>query len=164
MEKQIEKAQKEYFLNEKMKLIRKELGREDSATDIERLKERIKKIKLPEQAMERAMAELARLEAMPPISAEATVARSYIDWLLALPWSKTSKDNKNIDRAQKILDRDHYGLEKVKERILEFLSVKRLAKNPKGNILCFVGPPGVGKTSVAKSIRSEEHTSELQSH
>ncbi len=152
VEKQIEKAQKEYFLNEKMKLIRKELGREDSATDIERLKERIKKIKLPEQAMERAMAELTRLEAMPPISAEATVARSYIDWILALPWSRTSRDNKNIGRAQKILDRDHYGLEKVKERILEFLSVKRLAKNPKGNILCFVGPPGVGKTSVAKSI------------
>jgi len=152
VEKQIEKTQKEYFLNEKMKLIRKELGREDTAGELEKLEEKIKKAGLPAYAEKRALDELSRLKAMPPISAEATVARSYIDWLLALPWTKQSRGKKDISGARKILDEDHYGLEKVKERILEFLSVRHLAKGARSEILCFVGPPGVGKTSVAKSI------------
>ncbi len=152
VEKQIEKTQKEYYLNEKMKLIKKELGREDSVNEIEDLKERIEKAGMTDLAREKAVAELKRLEVMPPVSAEATVSRSYIDWLLSLPWMKESRDKKDIRRAQRILDKDHFGLEKVKERILEFLSVRRLAKHHKGSILCFVGPPGVGKTSVARSI------------
>jgi ATP-dependent Lon protease len=152
VEKQIEKTQKEYYLNEKMKLIKKELGREDNQNEIEELKERIEKAGMTDTAKEKALSELKRLELMPPVSAEATVSRSYIDWLLSLPWSKESKDKQDIRRAQRILDQDHYGLEKVKERILEFLSVRQLAKEHKGSILCFVGPPGVGKTSVAKSI------------
>ncbi|MGA9753345.1 MAG: endopeptidase La [Acidobacteriota bacterium] len=152
VEKQIEKTQKEYYLNEKMKLIKKELGREDSTNEIEELRERIEKAGMTDLAKEKAISELKRLEIMPPVSAEATVSRSYIDWLLALPWSKASKDNTDIHRARKILDEDHHGLEKVKERILEFLSVRQLAKEHKGSILCFVGPPGVGKTSVARSI------------
>jgi ATP-dependent Lon protease len=152
VEKQIEKTQKEYYLNEKMKLIKKELGREDSINEVDDLKEKIEKAGMTELAREKAMAELKRLEVMPPVSAEATVSRSYIDWLLSLPWTKESRDKKDIHRAQRILDKDHYGLEKVKERILEFLSVRRLTKHHKGSILCFVGPPGVGKTSVARSI------------
>ncbi|MEW5765462.1 MAG: endopeptidase La [Acidobacteriota bacterium] len=152
VEKQIEKTQKEYFLNEKMKLIKKELGREDSSTELEELKDRIQRAGMPEAALERALSELKRLEVMPPVSAEATVSRSYIDWLLALPWSKESKDRHDIKRAERILNQDHYGLEKVKERILEYLSVRTLTRNPRGSILCFTGPPGVGKTSVAKSI------------
>ncbi len=152
VEKQIEKTQKEYFLNEKMKLIRKELGREDSAGELEELRERIEKAGMPEGAKERALSELKRLEVMPPVSAEATVSRSYIEWLLGLPWSQETKDRLDIRRAEKILDEDHYGLQKVKERILEFLSVRQLTKDAKGSILCFVGPPGVGKTSVARSI------------
>ncbi len=152
VEKQIEKTQKEYYLNEKMKLIKKELGREDSINEVEDLKARIEKAGMTELAREKAMAELKRLEVMPPVSAEATVSRSYIDWLLSLPWTKEGRDKKDIRRAQRVLDEDHYGLEKVKERILEFLSVRRLTKHHKGSILCFVGPPGVGKTSVARSI------------
>ncbi len=152
VEKQIEKTQKEYYLNEKMKLIKKELGREDSVNEIEDLKQRIEKAGMTDLAREKAMTELKRLEVMPPVSAEATVSRSYIDWLLSLPWTKESRDKKDIRRAQRILDKDHFGLEKVKERILEFLSVRRLTKHHKGSILCFVGPPGVGKTSVARSI------------
>jgi ATP-dependent Lon protease len=152
VEKQIEKAQREYYLNEKMKLIKKELGREDAATDAEELKARIEKAGMPDAAKDKALQELRRLEFMPPVSAEATVAKSYIDWLLALPWTNESKDKTDVKRAAAILDEDHYGLEKVKERILEFLSVRILASEHKGSILCFVGPPGVGKTSVAKSI------------
>lgn len=152
VEKQIEKTQKEYYLNEKMKLIKKELGREDNQGELDELKERIEKSGMSPGARDKALGELKRLELMPPVSAEATVSRSYIDWLLSLPWSKESKDKHDIKRAQKVLDEDHYGLEKVKERILEFLSVRQLAKEHKGSILCFAGPPGVGKTSVAKSI------------
>lgn len=152
VEKKIEKAQKEYFLNEKMKLIRKELGREDVAGELDKLEEKIKKAGLPAHAEKRALDELSRLQVMPPISAEATVARSYVDWLLALPWSKLSRGKKDINDARRILNEDHYGLDKVKERILEFLSVRHLAKEARSEILCFVGPPGVGKTSVAKSI------------
>jgi len=152
VEKQIEKAQKEYYLNEKMKVIKKELGREDGASDLEELKAKIEAAGMPDAAKEKAMSELKRLELMPSVSAEATVSRSYIDWLAALPWSKASDDRLDIKQAQKILDEDHYGLEKAKERILEFLAVRQLSKENKSNILCFVGPPGVGKTSIAKSI------------
>jgi ATP-dependent Lon protease len=152
VEKQIEKTQKEYYLNEKMKLIKKELGREDSQTELDELKAKIQSAGMTPVAQEKAMAELRRLEIMPPVSAEATVSRSYIDWLLSVPWSKESKDKHDIKRAARILEEDHYGLEKVKERILEFLSVRQLAKGHKGSILCFSGPPGVGKTSIAKSI------------
>jgi ATP-dependent Lon protease len=152
VEKQIEKAQKEYYLNEKMKLIKKELGRDDGSSDIEELKARVEAAKMPEAAKEKVMSELKRLELMPAVSAEATVSRSYIEWLAALPWSKTSDDRLDIRAAEKILNEDHYGLEKAKERILEFLAVRQLSKENKSNILCFVGPPGVGKTSIAKSI------------
>ena len=152
VEKQIEKAQREYYLNEKMKLIRKELGRDEGGGDLEELKAKVEKSGMPPVAKEKALQEIKRLEFMPPVSAEATVSRSYVDWLLALPWAKESRDKTDVKRAARILDEDHYGLEKVKERILEFLSVRQLAKDHKGSILCFVGPPGVGKTSVAKSI------------
>lgn len=152
VEKQIEKAQKEYYLNEKMRLIKKELGREDGSNDIDELKAKIESSKMNEAAKEKALAELRRLELMPTISAEATVSRSYIDWLLSLPWDKTTEDSLDIKKAMKILDEDHYGLEKAKERIVEFLAVRQLSKETRSNILCFVGPPGTGKTSVAKSI------------
>jgi len=152
VEKQIEKAQKEYYLNEKMKVIRKELGREDNTSDIDDLKAKIEAAKMPEAAKEKVLSELKRLELMPAISAEATVSRSYIEWLAALPWAKASEDRLDIKLAQKILDEDHHGLEKAKERILEFLAVRQLSKENKSNILCFVGPPGVGKTSITKSI------------
>lgn len=152
VEKQIEKAQKEYYLNEKMRLIKKELGKEESSSDLDELKAKIESSKMNEVAKGKALAELKRLELMPSISAEATVSRSYIDWLLALPWEKTSEDSLDIKKAKKILDEDHYGLEKAKERIIEFLAVRQLSKETRSNILCFVGPPGTGKTSVAKSI------------
>lgn len=152
VEKQIEKAQKEYYLNEKMKVIRKELGRDDGTSDIDDLKAKIEAAKMPDAAKEKVVSELKRLELMPSVSAEATVSRSYIEWLTSLPWSKTSDDRLDIKAAQKILDEDHYGLEKAKERILEFLAVRQLSKENRSNILCFVGPPGVGKTSIARSI------------
>jgi ATP-dependent Lon protease len=152
VEKQIEKAQKEYYLTEKMKMIKKELGRDDNSADVDFLRQKIDEANMPESAKEKAIAELKRLELMPAISAEATVSRSYIEWLISLPWSKVSEDHLDIKKARKILDEDHYGLEKVKERIIEFLAVRQLSKENKGNILCFVGPPGTGKTSVAKSI------------
>jgi ATP-dependent Lon protease len=107
---------------------------------------------MTKDALEHAMSELKRLEMMPPMSAESTVSRNYLDWLLAVPWKKKSKEIRDISRAQKVLEEDHYGLEKIKERILEFLAVRQLVKNPRGSILCFVGPPGVGKTSLGRSI------------
>ena len=154
VKKQMERAQKEYYLNEKIKAIQQELGRKDDrGNEIEELKEKIDASKMPKEAHEKAMQELKRLEVMPPVSAEATVSRNYLEWLLAVPWHKKTKENRDIDRAEKILNTDHYGLEKIKERILEFLAVRRLVKNvKKGSILCFVGPPGVGKTSLAQSI------------
>ncbi len=152
VEKQIEKAQKEYYLNEKMRLIKKELGRDDGTSDIEELKAKIESSKMNEVAREKAFTELRRLELMPAISAEVTVARSYIEWLITLPWDKATEDSLDIKKAMKILDEDHYGLEKAKERIIEFLAVRQLSKETRSNILCFVGPPGTGKTSVAKSI------------
>src|ERR1700732_2070637 len=151
VKRQMERAQKEYYLNEKLKAIQKELGRGE-ANEIEQLKKKIETSGMPEGPMEKAMQELIRLEMMPPMSAESTVSRNYLDWLLAVPWKKRSKEIRDIKRAEVILSEDHYGLEKIKERILEYLAVRQLVKNPKGSILCFVGPPGVGKTSLAMSI------------
>jgi ATP-dependent Lon protease len=151
VKRQMERAQKEYYLNEKLKAIQKELGRgEKNETD--ELKKKIDAAGMPKDVHDKAAAELKRLELMPPMSAESTVSRNYIDWLLAVPWKKRSKEIRDIKAAEEILNKEHYGLEKVKERILEFLAVRQLVKNPKGSILCFVGPPGVGKTSLAMSI------------
>src|SRR2546426_810018 len=155
VKKQMEKAQKEYYLNEKMKAIQQELGRkDDKLNEVEELKEKIATAKMPKEAHEKAMQELKRLEVMPPVSAEATVSRNYLDWLISVPWHKRSKEIRDLDFAEKVLNEDHYGLEKIKERIVEFLAVRRLVKQKtmKGTILCFVGPPGVGKTSLAQSI------------
>jgi ATP-dependent Lon protease len=153
VKKQMERAQKEYYLNEKIKAIHHELGRKDDRSDeIEELRQKIEDAGMPKETKEKAVQELKRLEAMPGVSAEATVSRNYIEWLVSVPWKKSSKEIRDIELAEKILNEDHYGLEKIKERILEFLAVRQLVKQPKGTILCFVGPPGVGKTSLAKSI------------
>ena len=153
VKKQMEKAQKEYYLNEKIKAIHQELGRKDDRTDeVEELKKKIESSGMPKEVREKADQELRRLEAMPPVSAEATVSRNYIEWLVGVPWKKASRELKDLTRAEQILNDDHYGLEKVKERILEFLAVRQLVQKTKGSIICFVGPPGVGKTSLAKSI------------
>jgi len=153
VKKQMERAQKEYYLNEKMKAIQKELGRKDDRlNEVEELRKKIEQARMTKDAEDKALQELKRLEAMPPMSAEATVSRNYLDWLIAVPWSKKTRERKDLLAAEKILNDDHYGLEKVKERIVEFLAVRQLVNTPKGPILCFVGPPGVGKTSLAKSI------------
>ncbi len=153
VKKQMERAQKEYYLNEKIKAIHHELGRKDDRSDeVEELRQKIEEAGMPKETKEKALQELKRLEAMPGVSAEATVSRNYIEWLVSVPWKKASKEIKDIELAEQILNEDHYGLEKIKERILEFLAVRQLVKQPKGTILCFVGPPGVGKTSLAKSI------------
>ncbi len=151
VKRQMEKAQKEYYLNEKIKAIQKELGRGEKS-EIDELKKKIETSGMSKDALDKAMTELKRLENMPPMSAESTVSRNYLDWLLAVPWKKKSKEIRDLKFAEKVLEADHYGLEKIKERILEFLAVRRLVKNPKGSILCFVGPPGVGKTSLGMSI------------
>jgi ATP-dependent Lon protease len=151
VKRQMERAQKEYYLNEKLKAIQKELGRGEK-NESEELKKKIDTAGMPKDVHEKATAELKRLELMPPMSAESTVSRNYIDWLLAVPWKKRSKEIRDIKAAEEILNTEHYGLEKIKDRILEFLAVRQLVKNPKGSILCFVGPPGVGKTSLAMSI------------
>jgi len=151
VKRQMERAQKEYYLNEKIKAIQKELGRGEKS-EWDELKKKVDSAGMPKDVHEKALQELKKLEAMPPMSAESTVSRNYLDWLLAVPWKKKSKEIRNIDHAEKILNEDHYGLEKIKERILEFLAVRQLVKNPKGSILCFVGPPGVGKTSLGMSI------------
>src|SRR5688500_7911234 len=153
VKKQMEKAQKEYYLNEKMKAIQKELGRKDEkGNEIDELKKKIEQSKMPKEVEEKAIQELKRLEAMPPMSAEATVSRNYLDWLIAVPWYKKSRENRDLKHAESVLHEDHYGLEKIKDRILEFLAVRSLVKKPKATILTFSGPPGVGKTSLAKSI------------
>jgi ATP-dependent Lon protease len=153
VKKQMEKAQKEYYLNEKMKAIQKELGRKDEkGNEIDDLKKKIEQSKMPKDVEEKAVQELKRLEAMPPMSAEATVSRNYLDWLIAVPWHKRTKESRDLKRAEEILNEDHYGLDKIKDRILEFLAVRALVKKPKATILTFAGPPGVGKTSLAKSI------------
>jgi ATP-dependent Lon protease len=151
VKRQMERAQKEYYLNEKIKAIQKELGRGEKS-EWDELKKKVDNAGMPKEVHEKALQELKKLEAMPPMSAESTVSRNYLDWLLAVPWKKKSKEIRSIEHAEKILNADHYGLEKIKERILEFLAVRQLVKNPKGSILCFVGPPGVGKTSLGMSI------------
>ncbi|NLI75638.1 MAG: endopeptidase La [Candidatus Riflebacteria bacterium] len=151
--KQMEQIQKEYYLREQMKAIQKELGEgEERGEEIEELKEAIAKAKMPEEARTKAEKEINKLTKMPPGSAEATVSRNYIDWLVSLPWSKSSKDRIELEKSEEILEKDHFGLKKVKERILEYLAVCRLKKSIKGPILCLIGPPGVGKTSLGKSI------------
>jgi len=153
VKKQMEKTQKEYYLNEQMQAIQKELGeRDEFKNEIHELEERLKAKKMSEEARERVQTEIRKLKMMAPMSAEATVVRNYVDWILSLPWEDYTEDPIDIDKAQEILDEDHYGLKKPKERILEYLAVQVLAKKLKGPILCLVGPPGVGKTSLGKSV------------
>ena len=153
VKRQMEKTQREYYLNEQLKAIQKELGEgEDGRDEVAELEEKIKKTKLSKEARDKAMAELRKLRSMSPMSAEATVVRNYLDWLLSIPWKKRTKVKKDITLAKEILDADHYGLDKVKERILEYLAVQQRMNKVKGPILCLVGPPGVGKTSLGKSI------------
>jgi ATP-dependent Lon protease len=151
--KQMEKTQKEYYLNEQMKVIKKELGQGDNEVDeIEELKKSIAEAKMSPEARTKALQEVKRLEKMPPMSAESAVVRNYIEWLRDVPWHKKTKDNRDIEHAMQILNEDHYGLEEVKERIIEYIAVRQLSKKLKGPILCFVGPPGVGKTSLGRSV------------
>ncbi len=153
VKRQMEKTQREYYLNEQMKAIQKELGEgEDGRDEASELEEKITKTKLSKEAREKATAELKKMKAMSPMSAEATVVRNYLDWLLGIPWKKRTKIKRDLGHAEKVLDADHYGLEKVKERILEYLAVQQRVKKMRGPILCLVGPPGVGKTSLGKSI------------
>src|SRR5260370_24853779 len=147
VKRQMERAQKEYSLNEKLKAIHKELGRGEK-NELEELKKKIDTAGMPKETHEKATQELKRLEMMPPMSAESTVSRNYLDWLLAMPWKKKSRAIRDVEMAERVLNQDHYGPDKVKERILAFLAVRKLVKKPKGSILCFVGPPGVGKTSL----------------
>ena len=152
VKRQMEKSQRDYYLNEQMKAIQKELGDEDSSAELDELAEKIEKTKMSAEAKEKARAELKKLRRMSPMSSEATVSRNYVDWLLALPWGKKAKIQTDLIKAKEILDEDHYGLEKVKERIIEYLAVQKKTKAVKGPILCLVGPPGVGKTSLGESI------------
>tara|TARA_R110002049_G_scaffold252263_1_gene426768 strand:- start:69840 stop:72281 length:2442 start_codon:yes stop_codon:yes gene_type:complete len=153
VKQQMEKSQREYYLNEQMKAIQKELGEmEDAPNEVEELAQKIEDAGMPEEAKEKASSELNKLKMMSPMSAEATVVRNYLDWMVSTPWKKKSKINRNLSNAENILEQDHYGLEKVKERILEYLAVQQRVKKLKGPILCLVGPPGVGKTSLGKSI------------
>jgi ATP-dependent Lon protease len=152
VKRQMEKTQREYYLNEQMKAIQKELGDEDGKDELAEIEEKIKRTKLSKEAREKAQHELKKLRQMSPMSAEATVVRNYLDWLLSIPWNKKSKIKKDLPLAEQILDADHYGLEKVKERIIEYLAVQQRANKLTGPILCLVGPPGVGKTSLGKSI------------
>ena len=150
--RQMEKAQREYYLNEKVKAIQEELGRGDK-DELEELKKKIEAASMPKDAKEKAMNEIRRLQHMPPMSAESTVSRTYVEWLVAMPWKKRSREIREIARAERVLEADHYGLDKVKQRILEYLAVRQLTrKKSNGSILCFIGPPGVGKTSLGRSI------------
>jgi len=154
VKQQMDKSQREYYLNEQMKAIQKELGdlEDTPANELDELAEKLEKAKMPKEAREKAEEELKKLKMMSPMSAEATVVRNYIDWMVGLPWSKKSKISKDLSKAQKILDEDHYGLNEVKERIVEYLAVQQRVKKLKGPIMCLVGPPGVGKTSLGKSL------------
>ncbi len=153
VKQQMEKSQREYYLNEQMKAIQKELGEmEDAPNELAELEQRIKAAGMPKEAKEKATSELGKLKLMSPMSAEATVVRNYIDWLVKVPWRKRTKVHQNLADAERVLEEDHYGLDKVKERILEYLAVQQRVKALKGPILCLVGPPGVGKTSLGQSI------------
>ncbi|MCB1676424.1 MAG: LON peptidase substrate-binding domain-containing protein, partial [Halioglobus sp.] len=153
VKKQMEKSQREYYLNEQMKAIQKELGDLDEApSELDELQARIKEARMPPEASEKVLAELNKLKMMSPMSAEASVVRSYIDWMVSVPWSKRSKVKHDLQRAAAILDEDHYGLEEVKDRIVEYLAVQRRVRKVRGPVLCLVGPPGVGKTSLGESI------------
>ncbi|MDR1311772.1 MAG: endopeptidase La, partial [Burkholderiaceae bacterium] len=152
VKRQMEKSQREYYLNEQVKAIQKELGEGEDGADIEDLEKRIKDAKMPKEALDKTRSELKKLRSMSPMSAEASVVRNYIETLVSLPWKKRSKLNKDLSHAEKVLESDHYGLEKVKERVLEYLAVQQRVDKIKAPILCFVGPPGVGKTSLGQSI------------
>src|SRR5437773_11190081 len=150
---EMDKSQREFYLRQQMKAIQQELGEGNEVQEeIDQYRKKIKKAKMPQEVTEEAERQLGRLERMHPDAAETATLRNYIDWMVSLPWSKSTKDNLDLKKAQKILDEDHYGLEKIKERIVEHLAVRKLKKDTKGPILCFVGPPGVGKTSLGKSI------------
>ena len=150
---QMEKSQREYYLNEQMKAIQKELGElEDVPNEVEELTRKIENAGMPAEAKKKAMAELGKLKMMSPMSAEDTVVRNYIDWLVGIPWKKRSKISRSLPKAEQVLEEDHHGLEKVKERIVEYLAVQQRVDKLKGPILCLVGPPGVGKTSLGRSI------------
>src|SRR5947199_3005108 len=151
--KQMEKSQREYFLKEEMKAIQQELGESDERqSEVAEYKKKIEAANLPEHVKEKALEELSRLEKMPPMVAEAVVVRTYLDWLLAVPWAVRTEDRLDITEARRILDEDHYGLDKAKDRVVEYLAVRKLAPTSKGPILCFIGPPGTGKTSLGRSI------------
>jgi ATP-dependent Lon protease len=152
VKKQMEKSQREYYLNEQIKAIQKELGDEDGVSEIEQLEGKIDEAGMPKSALEKAKSELSKLKMMSPMSAEASVLRNYIDWMLGVPWRKRSRVKHDLNNAEKTLSKDHYGLEEVKERILEYLAVQKRVKKLKGPVLCLVGPPGVGKTSLGESI------------
>jgi ATP-dependent Lon protease len=153
VKKQMEKTQREFYLNEQMRAIQKELGQgEDGRTELDELEEKVRKRGMSKEASQKAQKEIKKLRMMSPMSAEATVSRNYVDWLVSIPWQERTEDKLDITEAERVLDEDHYGLEKVKERILEYLAVRKLVAKLKGPILCFVGPPGVGKTSLARSI------------
>ena len=149
---QMEKTQREYYLNEQMKAIQKELGDGEDQSELDEILKKVGETKLSREASEKVEGEIKKLKNMSPMSAEATVVRNYLDWILALPWGKKSRTKKDLIRAQKVLDDDHYGLEKVKERIIENLAVQQRSSKLRGAIMCLVGPPGVGKTSLGKSV------------
>ncbi|MBC7795516.1 MAG: LON peptidase substrate-binding domain-containing protein, partial [Pyrinomonadaceae bacterium] len=152
VKRQMEKSQREHYLNEQMRAIQKELGKKDDKAENDEFRKKIEDAGMSEEAKKKALEELERLEAMPQMSAETSVSRNYIEWLINIPWKQKSKETKDLNRAENTLNDDHYSLDKIKDRILEYLAVRQLVKNPKGSILCFVGPPGVGKTSLGKSI------------
>ena len=158
VKKQMEKSQREYYLNEQMKAIQNELGEmEDAPNEMDELQKKVEEAGMSKEALEKAESELKKLRMMSPMSAEATVVRNYIDWLVQVPWKKRTRVSKDLAKAESILEGDHYGLEKVKERILEYLAVQQRIKKVKGPILCLVGPPGVGKTSLGESIARATH-------
>ncbi len=152
VQEEMGKSQREYILRQQLKAIREELGEGGEEDELEELRQKVESAGMPKDVKEKALAELKRLEAMPNVSAEATVSRNYIDWLVNVPWKKASRESKDIKNAEKVLNEDHYGLEKIKKRIVEYIAVRKLAPNKKGPILCLVGPPGVGKTSLGRSI------------
>lgn len=152
VKRQMEKQQREYYLNEKIKAIHKELGRKDERAELDELRQKIEDAGMTPDGYDKAITELKRLEQMSPMSAESTVSRNYLEWLISVPWNKRSEEIRDINHAQDVLEADHYGLDKVKERIIEYLAVRQLVDKPRGSILCFVGPPGVGKTSLGRSI------------